>query len=193
MELSPERKLRAAIRAAIDKDDSTDRELAVSIARNEAAAFAAWSLAKLTALVRIVRKHSPDPAQMSFPFHDLSVHIPLKKGTVEIRAATMGMLRQSEKVLAAKHREAIHNPRSNSMLGRVRRQIAMMQPYVFQSRKMTVEKVQVLIASGVPPAPRDSSMSDTMKRYWEAKSPEERAAIARRREIKKRRNRMRES
>jgi hypothetical protein len=189
MELSSEQKLKAAIKTEIEKDATLpDRDIAASVIRAEPAAFADWALGKLAALARLQRgRKLPDPAQLAFPFHDLSIQIRVKEGTVELRGATLGLLRQADKVLAKRKRAGIEAPPANSLHGRIRREIEIMEPYAYASRKITVEKVHELVAAGVPAPTVHTGMSDAMRRYWENKSPAERSAIARRRQAKRRR------
>ena len=185
--------LKAAILIALAEDSArSDRDIAAALTVSQAELIAAltpaWVMDRLLMLVRLYRRNlpNPDPAQMVFPFRDLSVHIPLKKDeTAELRYATIGILRDSEKVLLRKQRQA--KPRSNSMLGRIQREIELVEPYAFINRRITVERVHELIAGGTPPPPKPkrSPMSDAMKRYWDAKTAEERSAIARRRNQKR--------
>lgn len=188
---APEARLKAAIRKAITEQSGlADRELAAAVVEGEPLIIAAlapgWILDRVTGLVRTLRPRPADPGQMSFPFHDLSIRIPVKTGYVELRTATIGMLRQAERVLRKRHK----TPRANSMLGKIQRQIELMEPYVQRNRRLTVEAAQLLIASGVPIPEPSKEMSDAMKRYWDAKTPEERSAIARRRQSKRRKKKM---
>jgi hypothetical protein len=186
MEQTNEAKLKDAIRSVITKHpEFSDREVARAVFSDEPALIAEWAMEKVTAAARMLRPKSADTSQLAFPFHDLSVQIPVKDGRREIRDATIGILRQSERVLLKKARSA--KPRSNSLLGRIQREIELMEPWAYSNRRITVGQVQQLIAGGAPqPAPvKTSKMSDAMKRYWEGKTPEERSAIARRRQRKR--------
>ena len=193
MEPSSELKLKVAIKAAIAAGELlSDRDLAASVIASEpgliADLTAGWVLEKIVGLVRLHRnrRRATDPAQIAFPFHDLSVQIPVKDGRVELRGATMGTLKQSERILRAKTRAALDRPRSNSLLGRIQRQIELMQPYVLENRRITVERANELIAAGVAPQPPSPAISNAMRRYWGSKSPEERSDIAYRRRAKRR-------
>lgn len=186
-------KLKSVIVAALDASpNQPDRDIAISITSTEPILIAEhspeWILEKLTALIRLQRnrRRAADPAQASFPFHDLSTPIPLKAGPVELRLSTIGILKQSVKFLSAKKKAAIDTPRRSSILGKLEREIEIMQPYVYGNRRITVEEVHELIARGTAPPPRDSKMSEAMRRYWDGKSQGERSDIAHRRERKKR-------
>jgi hypothetical protein len=190
MQQTNESQLRAVLLAALADSGKSNREVAIQVAAAHADLCAAWMLDRLSGLVRSLRSKSPDPEQMAFPFHSLSVQIPVKTGKVPLGPATIGILRQSEKVLLKRLRSA--KPRSNSTLGRIQREIALMEPWAFRNRRITVQRVRELIAGGEqpPPIPKRSKMSEAMRRYWDSKNPEERSAIARRRRAKARRTRV---
>lgn len=192
LEPSTGQRLKVLIDAALERNGVPDWDIATSLASAEPVLVTDWAREQLARFVRLRRKQPKpsDPAQAAFPFHDLSTPLPLKDGPMELRLATVGILKQSLKFLSAKKKTAIENPRRNSMLGKLEREIEIMQPYVYGNRRITVEEVHALIARGTPPPPRDGKMSEAMRRYWEGKSPEERSAIAKRREVRKKRNRL---
>ena len=192
MEPSNEQKLKAAIQAVLASGvDLSDLDAAHAVNRAEPGVVADWALGKLAALIHSQRGHRPaDPAQMAFPFHDLSVQIPLPKGEkTELRGATIGVLKASEKFLMAKQREKLDRPaRSNSLLGRIQREIELMQPWIYVNRRITAEKVHALVLAGTPLPPRNTApLSEAMKRYWAGMSPDERSYLTQERQAKRRR------
>src|SRR5262245_16392143 len=142
-----------------------------------------WQRSALRELIqeRMRKLAAADSSQMAFPFHDLSIHIPVKNGSVELGKATMGQLRACERLLVERRQK----PRSNSLLFKIRRQIELMTPYVLHSRRITVQQVEQLVLQGIKPTETKQDMGEIMRRYWAAKTPEERSAIARRRNRKR--------
>ena len=142
-----------------------------------------WQRSALRELIqeRMRKLAAADSSQMAFPFHDLSIYIPLKDGSVELRKATMGQLRACEKLLVERRQK----PRSNSLLFKIRRQIELMAPYVRYARRITVQQVEQLVLQGIKPIESKQDMGEIMRRYWQSKTPEERSAIARRRNRKR--------
>lgn len=191
LELSNERKLKGIIDVALQSaNGSTDRDIVSTFWSEHSTLIEKWTLEKLCGLVRQRRKlPKSDSSQSAFPFYDLSTSLPLKDGPVVLRLATIGMLKQSVKFLSVKKKAAIDTPRRNSFLGKLEREIELMQPYVYGNRRITLEEVHELIARGTPPPPRgDGRISESMKRYWASMTPEERSAIAKRRESRKKRD-----
>jgi hypothetical protein len=177
---SNESKLKTAIRQA--PESLPDAEVAEQIAEYQPKLVMVWAVEKLTLLVRSIRRErqQPPPGQMAFPFHNLAIRIPVRDGTVELATATIGKLRECERLLLKKRRLSLG--RGNTLLGRIHRQIELMEPYAYTNRRITVERVQELIARGVPaPDAPNVDMGAAMRRYWESKTPEERSALARKR------------
>ncbi|MDP8990435.1 MAG: hypothetical protein M3N41_10210 [Acidobacteriota bacterium] len=185
-------KLKAAIAAAIVAvRDLPDREIAAAVIDFQPELIRDWALERISALVRMQRRQRPiNLDQMAFPFYDrdLAIQIPTKKGLIEIGAATIGKLREAEKLLIKKRVQAVNNPRPNSLLGRIQIQIPILEPFAYANRRLTVARFVEAQRSGdeLPTKPKKQSpgMSEAMLRYWDSKSPEERSAIVRRRRAK---------
>jgi hypothetical protein len=191
MEPSNAQKLRAAIKSAISQEGSSpDAKIAGLVKRAEPALVATWADEILEALVRSLRRRIPtETSQMQFPFDDLSIQLPREKDiTYELRSATLGMLKESEKFLLAKQRSKLDKPaRASSLLGKIQREIELMQPWIYLNRRITTEKVHALVLAGTPLPPRNTGpLSEAMKRYWSAMSPEERSYLTQERQAKRR-------
>ena len=179
--MSNESKLRAVIRAAIlANEQQDDAQIVASVRELEAVLVEAWMEGKLLGLARAERRAIPDPRQTSFPFPDLSVNVPSKKGFIELGDATIRPLRLWRQQLRQKRAEGLKKCKPNTMLGRVEILIEGMEPYAAANPRLTVRRYREMSESGTPPPPpRPMVMGDAMRRYWDAKTPEERSAIIR--------------
>jgi hypothetical protein len=174
-------KLRSAIDAAIAASlNLSDMEIATSVDKADPDLVHAWALEQVAGIARKRRGARPvDSQQLTFPFHDPSIQIPLKGGPIELRTATIGKLREAEAVLLRKRIAAVQGQKSrpDSLLGKIQREIEIMQPYSYGNPRITVEQFHDLRTKGVPvPEKTEWKMSEVMRRFWDAKSPEERAA-----------------
>jgi len=183
MEHSPSHQLRKLIdRLILSEEDRSPPVLAAWVMEREPELIDAitphWQKLALLSLIRHRLDYyaNLDPHQLEFPFEDLTVQIPLMHGSVELRRATIGKLRECERYLRKKRQK----PRANSMLERIQRQIRLMEPYVkaADSRRLTVEQVEAMRAKAIPPGLPTFDVSRSMKRHWATKTPQERSATA---------------
>jgi len=179
MQESIELRLRKVIEKQLAANEArSDADIAIAVGEADAELLLDWAMERLAGLIGKLRQKLPDPDQLRLFPMELSARLPVEDGFIVTAEATMGKLKEAERAMEKRRLAAAKNPRPSSTHGRLRRLIEGMLPYSMANRRLTVERYYELRAQGVPPPVVTSHMSESMLRYWDSKTPEERSAIA---------------